>query len=212
MSDLLKVRIGGSDYLCKWKPSNEVEIGGRRYKTVKIGSQIWMAENLDYKFAGCGIGGSTGPQSTPHAWYYDNDEATYGVSGYKCGLLYNIAAVNYIEENKSFLLPDGWHIPSEAECNTLINNVGGSAIGSPKLRSVSAPYAPSWNGTDDYGFSSSPTGGLYNNGIFNDITIWANYWTTNTNRTLDMSMNKPIGISPMHTDSPIAIRLVKTLT
>lgn len=188
---------------------NTVNIGGRDYPTTKIGNQIWLAENLDYKFVGCGIGGSTGHQSTPHAWYYDNDEATYGVSGYKCGLLYNIAAVNYIEENKSFLLPDGWHIPSEAEWNTLINNVGGSAIGSPKLRAVSVPYASSWNGTDDYGFSSSPTGSLYNNGTFNDITTWANYWTANTRRGLDMSMNKPIGFYSLSTDSPVSIRLVK---
>ena len=192
---------GGGDF---------VVIGGRAYPTTKIGNQIWLAENLDYKFAGCGIGGSTSHQSTPHAWYYGNDEATYGVSGYKCGLLYNIAAVNYIEQNKSLLLPEGWHIPSAEEWNTLISNVGGSAIGSPKLRSVSVPYAPSWNGTDDYGFSASPTGSIYSSDHnFHDISVWANYWTNSITYIADMSMNKTLGVTYFNVDAPIAIRLVK---
>jgi uncharacterized protein (TIGR02145 family) len=90
---------GGGDF---------VEIGGRRYPVVKIGNQLWMAENLDYAWSGLTIGGSIG--SDPRANYYDNDETTYGWSGYKCGLLYNWAAVAELAD----LLPDGWHIPSDS--------------------------------------------------------------------------------------------------
>ena len=63
--------------------TNTVTIGGRAYPTVKIGNQIWMAENLDWKFEVNGIqipigGGSV---TTPAAWYLDNDEHTYGWNG-----------------------------------------------------------------------------------------------------------------------------------
>ena len=62
-------------------------IGGRRYNTIQMpDGKTWLAENLDFKF--CTIGGNDIP-SSPNAWYYNNDETTYGWNGYKCGLLYN---------------------------------------------------------------------------------------------------------------------------
>lgn len=154
MSDLLKVKVGGSDYLCKWEP-NFVIIGGRSYNTVKIGSQIWMAENLDWKFEGCVIGASGTSTIQPRGNYYGNDETTYGVNGNKYGLLYNWAAINYIETNKSSLIP-GWHVPTYNDWMELMTSIGGSSSAGTKLKS-----ATGWSsgaGTDDYGFNAFPAG------------------------------------------------------
>ena len=105
-----------------------VEIGGRMYPTVTIGNQLWMAENLDYKFDGCAIGPS-GTPSTPAAWYYNNDEATYGANGNKYGLLYNWYAVDYLNQHLSELgIPTGWHVATENEFQTMINHSGLSQL------------------------------------------------------------------------------------
>ena len=170
MSDLLKVRVSGNSYLCKWVKPNTVEIGGREYRTVKIGNQIWMAENLDYKWTGLSIGPSGAP-STQAAWYYNNDESTYGVNGYKCGLLYNRYALQYLENNKSTLLPDGWHVPSRYDWDELVTFVGGYATAGKKLKavdnSITAGFPSGWNGTDEYGFGAIPTGYRDSQGTFN---------------------------------------------
>lgn len=137
--------------------TNEVLIGGRWYKTVAIGNQTWLAENLDYKFSGCDIGPNGAP-STPAAWYFSNDEATYGIDGtYKCGLLYNWYAAKYLEDNKSTLLPAGWRVPVSADFQTLVTTIGGSQEGT-KIRSNDIPWATSWQGTNDTGFSALPCG------------------------------------------------------
>ena len=65
-----------------------VVIGGREYPVVQIGNQLWLAENLDWRWEGLTVGGQW-QRETPGAWYYNNDEATYGVNGNKYGLLYN---------------------------------------------------------------------------------------------------------------------------
>jgi hypothetical protein len=57
-----------SGYLLKFKKRYSVKIGGRKYPVVKIGNQLWMAENLDWKFNGCDIAPAGSP-STPSAWY-----------------------------------------------------------------------------------------------------------------------------------------------
>ena len=154
---------------------NEVEIGGRWYPYVQIGNQLWLAENLDYKFEVNGspipIGSSESP-TTPAAWYYNNDESVYGIDGtYKCGLLYNWYAAKYLEDNKATLLPDEWHVPTSNEFDILATNVGGISTAGTKLKaldnSVTSNWPSGWNGTDDYGFAATPSGYYY--GSFSNI-------------------------------------------
>ena len=149
-------------------------IGGRVYRTVTIGGATWLAENLDFKFSGCRIGG-TGTPSTPNAWYYNNDEATYGIDGTrKCGLLYNWHAVKLLNDNKSELIP-GWHVPTTSEWDALINAVGGASIAGTRLKAANVDWATSWGGADDYGFGVLPAG--YYNGSFNYLGSNAFFWT-----------------------------------
>lgn len=150
-------------------------IGGRVYRTVTIGGVTWMAENLDYKFSGCGIGGS-GTPSTPNAWYYNNDEATYGIDGTrKCGLLYNGYAVKLLNDNRADLIL-GWHVATRGEWDALANAVGGASVAGTRLKAANVSWATSWNGTDDYGFGVLPAG-LYT-GAFQDVGIKTSFWTS----------------------------------
>ena len=155
-------------------------IGGRAYRTIIIGGKTWLAENLDFKFSGCGIGGSETP-STPNAWYYNNDEATYGIDGTrKCGLLYNWYAVKLLNDNRSELIP-GWHVPTIAEWDSLAEAVGGTSVAGTRLKAANVTWTTSWGGADDYGFGVLPAG--YYNGRFNNLGSNANFWTATENNS-----------------------------
>lgn len=150
-------------------------IGGRVYRTVTIGGVTWTAENLDYKFSGCGIGGSGTPR-TPNAWYYNNDEATYGIDGVrKCGLLYNWYAVKLLNDNRSDLIP-GWHVPTKDEWTALATAVGGTSVAGTRLKAANIDWATSWGGTDDYGFEALPAGGY--SGSFGYLGNRAYFYTS----------------------------------
>ncbi|MDR0516352.1 MAG: hypothetical protein LBH25_04835 [Fibromonadaceae bacterium] len=140
-----------------------IDEGGHKYKTVIIGSQTWMAKNLDYR----GEDGKLG--------YCYNDESGEDNGGYcsKYGRLYDWATAmalgsekngeNYVVSGKhQGICPDGWHIPSSTEYDTLIKYVGKSS--GTKLKSKDAEsWLNNGNGTDDFGFAALP-GGRYRNG------------------------------------------------
>ena len=173
------VVIPGADYSASGLGSvtfvdTTTTIGGRVYRTVTIGGVTWLAENLDYKFSGCGIGGG-GTPTTPNAWYYNNDEATYGIDGVrKCGLLYNWYAVKLLNDNSSDLIP-GWHVPTNDEWTALANAVGGTDVAGTRLKAANVDWVSSWGGTDDYGFAVLPAGLYY--GSFSSVGSYAGFWT-----------------------------------
>ena len=103
---------------------------GQTYKIVTIGSQTWMAENLNYQMQ--------------YSYCYYNKETNCD----QYGRLYAwSAALN--------ACPSGWHLPTKAEFETLIDIVGGKSTAGTKLKSQTG-----WNNaTDDYGFSALPAGG-----------------------------------------------------
>lgn len=83
---------------------------GKVYKTVKIGNQWWMAENLAYKASsGC--------------WSYDNNISNVNTYGY----LYNW-------ETAKNICPSGWHLPSNSEWEILIERLGGKNVAGEKLK------------------------------------------------------------------------------
>lgn len=156
-------------------PAHQVVIGGKTYRTVNMpDGKVWLAENLDFAWNGLSVPTEGASTSTdPQAMYYNYDESTYGWNGYKCGLLYNWFAVNYLEVHKSTLIP-GWHVPTADEWAALADAVGGESTAGTTLKaldnSAGSNWPSSWNGTDDYGFSILPggeyTGNFYEGGIY----------------------------------------------
>lgn len=126
---------------------------GQTYRIVAIGSQVWMAENLNYE--------------VEHSFCYDDFENNCT----KYGRLYVwSASVGKTEDecgcgNKCSLLsgniqgvcPSGWHLPSRAEWDTLVTAVGGEVLAGKNLK-TSSRWGPNGNGTDSFGFSALPAG------------------------------------------------------
>lgn len=208
--------LGSSKVFGGAAPS-EVTIGGRTYSTVTIGNQVWMAENLDWKFSGLtfrdGVDGNeiTNNVNLAQAAYYDYDESTYGVNGNKYGLLYNWTAVDYLNNNLSELgVPSGWHVPTRAEWTALVSAVG--VYPGTKLKSTTG-----WSsgaGTDDYGFSAVPAGRWYNG--FINVGSYAFFWTSEPDGSYAWSRYIGTGASVREGDNyqcnGVSVRLVKNLS
>jgi uncharacterized protein (TIGR02145 family) len=128
---------------------------GKKYKTVEIGIQIWMAENLNYHEEWVGI--------TRGNKCYDNIDANCE----KYGRMYEW-------DDAIRVCPDGWHLPSNFEWDALISFVGSDA--GKKLKSTSSDWRDG-AGTDDYDFGALPGGSLYQ-GNFENINIHGNWWTS----------------------------------
>lgn len=138
-------------------------IGGKRYKTVKIGSLYWMAENLDYNFSGLISPATDDSETDPVANYYNGDSSTYGSNG----LQYNGAAVLYLQEHRAELGLGSWRVPTTDDFNALFTAVGGASTAATKLKSTSG-WDSGYEGTDDYGFAALGAGNftaLYTNPV-----------------------------------------------
>jgi len=110
---------------------------GKTYKKVTIGTQTWMAENLNYNASGSKC--------------YDNDPANCGTYGrlYDWNTaMNNSASSDAVPSGVQGVCPSGWHLPSDGEWNALMTAVGGVSNAGGKLQAIVA------RGTDDYGFSA----------------------------------------------------------
>lgn len=151
------------------------DIDGNVYKTITIGNQEWMAENLNVSHY---RNGDAIPQVqdanewiklTTGAWcYYENKT----FNGNIFGKLYNWYAVS----DPRGLAPEGWHIPRDTEWRILTEYLGGRAIEydnwilniSGKLKSTILWRSPNIGATNSSGFSAFPGGVRYADGRFSD--------------------------------------------
>ena len=125
---------------------------GKMYRTVKIGDQTWMAENLNYK--------------TKNSYCYDGKS----VNCSKYGRLYLWKAAKKA-------CPNGWHLPSKTEFETLLDSVGGKKIAGKSLKSKIG-WKNEGNGTDAFGFSALPAGGWYFDGGYISAGGFAYFWSS----------------------------------
>lgn len=134
---------------------------GKKYRTVKIGKQTWMAYNLNYK--------------TGKSWCYYDDNSYCK----KYGRLYDW-------NTAMRACPEGWRLPSPQDWDSLVRVVGGIMTSEGVATGERLKSRHGWNrgggvsgnGTDNYGFSALPGGQRNTTGNFEeigDITYW---WTT----------------------------------
>jgi uncharacterized protein (TIGR02145 family) len=121
----------------------------KTYKTVKIGEQTWMAENLNYDAKGSKCYGEDGVMTEGES---GEEKITYTnkVLQANCKRLGRLYGWNTAMK----VCPSGWHLPSDKEWQILVDFAGGDEVAGKKLMAKSA-----WgwgNSTDDYGFSALP--------------------------------------------------------
>jgi uncharacterized protein (TIGR02145 family) len=131
---------------------------GKTYRIIAMGTQTWMAENLNY--------------NAPSSRCYNDGPANCD----KYGRLYNWATALSV-------CPDGWHLPSDDEWTRLTIYVGSDAA--VKLKVIDGWDWNNWNGADEsgngtdyYGFSALPSGERYPNGTFTNIGFYTMWWST----------------------------------
>jgi uncharacterized protein (TIGR02145 family) len=132
----------------------------KTYKTVKIGEQVWMADNLNIDL--------------PDSKCYENNPANCQ----KYGRLYNL-------KTAMKACPNGWHLPSFAEWSALTEVVG--EISTDKYLKAKNGWedekGQSGNGEDKYGFSALPGGFVGSNGNFDDVGYNGYWWSVSEHGT-----------------------------
>jgi len=139
---------------------------GQMYRTVKIGTQVWMAENLNYPGAEGGLGRCYDNRADSCAKYgrlYAWKEAMQG--GHPASGSVGVKG----------LCPTGWHVPSDAEWTTLTDHADASGLTeNAKLKAITG-----WNtgnGSDDYGFHALP-GGVFLGNSFEGAGRYGDWWS-----------------------------------
>jgi uncharacterized protein (TIGR02145 family) len=153
---------------------------GNVYKTIQIGNQEWMAENL--KTSHYQNGDLIPVVSNNLTWlnlttgatcWYNNDS-----SGFNCpyGKLYNWFAV----ADQRALCPTGWHVPTNVEYINLVNSVGGQDSAGSLLKATGTQYwnSPNTGATNEKGFSGLPGGFRVYAGNFDLMNIRGGHWSS----------------------------------
>ena len=157
----------------------------KTYKTVKIGNQTWMAENLNFEAKGskCYGEGSEviiekgGEATTETGEVYDREDTFITLSNAEIKANCEKYGRLYDWETAIKACPSGWHLPSKEEWQTLVNFAGGDEIAGEKLKAKSG-WQKSGNGTDNYEFSALPGGCRNENGVFDEVGYYGNWWST----------------------------------
>lgn len=159
---------------------------GQTYRTVKIGNQVWMAQNLNYAYLQ-----PTSEWDSSSFCYNDSieycekygrlylwsaamDSAThFGMRGEGCGYASTYDADSTIRG----VCPEGWHLPCSDEIEELFSSVGGRPVAGSALKSTT-DWDSLGNGIDSFLFTALPAGYRYSNETFEGLGLNASFWTT----------------------------------
>ncbi len=174
---------------------NVTDIDGNVYKTVRIGDQIWMAENLRVTHFNDGTEIPLAPKDYKTSTYPDSyKDGMYmfcrdTLDIEKCGLYYNWAAITGAENNESLrpsisdssknICPEGWRIPTRQDWEVLINQLGGRTLAGGYLKNSIDWFAPNEGVVEASKFAALPTA-QYIDG-FDPYGYYAMFATANEN-------------------------------
>jgi uncharacterized protein (TIGR02145 family) len=160
---------------------------GNVYKTIVIGNQEWMAENLNTSIYRNGDAIPTGLSDAEWentfntqqgAWAFYNNDASYACP---YGKIYNW----YVCADARQLCPIGWHVPSDAEWAVLTSYLGGEDVAGGKMKTTGIIegvtglwHAPNTSATNVSGFSAVPSGLRANYGVFGDLGFIGYWWSS----------------------------------
>jgi uncharacterized protein (TIGR02145 family) len=188
------------------------------YKYVKIGTQTWMAQNLNYAYTDVPYKqGNYTSDST--SWCYNNDANNCS----KYGRLYTWAAAmdsvgTWSANSKGCgydttcsptypvrgVCPEGWHLPTEEEFETLFTAVGGQSTAGKMLKSATGWTAYSGITNEDaFVFSALPAGYRNGNGDYSDEGNFAYFWSTenSSNYAYYMDLNYSYDVACLSSDN-----------
>lgn len=154
------------------------ERDGQTYKTVTIGTQTWMAENLNYESVKSFCYKDSAEYCTKYGRLYNwaaamDSAGTWSTNGEICGFR-TLCLPTYPVRG---VCPEGWHLPTTTEWNTLFTAVGGQSTAGKMLKSTSG-WNSSDNGTDAYSFSALPAGNRNNFGNYDYEGNFAFFWSS----------------------------------
>lgn len=155
---------------------------GNVYKTILIGAQTWMAENLKTTryndntlipliFSDAAWAAAT----SPGFCWYNNDSITYG------------ALYNWYTVGTTKLCPAGWHIPSDEEWTTLTTYLGGDSAAYNKLKETGVSHwqSPNSGASDESGMAALAGGYRNSYGTFGSIKKSCYWWTSDEFNAVD---------------------------
>ncbi|MCB0685268.1 MAG: fibrobacter succinogenes major paralogous domain-containing protein [Saprospiraceae bacterium] len=152
------------------------DINGNIYKTLKIGNDTWMIENLRTRNLNDGIfipdieADSNWFVSFPARCRYNDSDSNIQPFGY----LYNNRAV---EDDR--LCPVGWLVSTYHDWEDLITHLGGESIAGGPLKQAGSEHwlAPNTGATNETGFTALPGGQRKPDGTYNNLGLYGNYWS-----------------------------------
>ena len=151
---------------------------GNQYTTVRIGNQLWMAENLKYLPS---VNAMATGSSTTSCYYVSGYNGTdvaeaKSIANYDTyGVLYNWPAA------KQDVCPAGWHLPSDDEWSELVDHLGGEDIAGAKLKATGTSLwiAPNEGATNDSRFEALPGG--YRDAMYYELGYMGHWWSADEN-------------------------------
>ncbi|MBD3749472.1 MAG: fibrobacter succinogenes major paralogous domain-containing protein [Sphingobacteriales bacterium] len=189
---------------------------GFAYETVKIGTQIWTAENLltttfqngdpipEAKNMEEWI--KAGSEGKPMfvSWDKSSDEKAYGN-------LYNWYAIT----DKRGIAPKGWHVPTDKEWNILVSTLGSAQKATIKLKSIYDWEMLNLNiNYGESGFEGLPAGIITSEGFYEDKGTFTYFWSSSEQESFGLNRNLSYDDSPFDSalgkkGNGLSVRLVK---